>query len=355
MTEVANTTDTEARARLRDKLWAQGIRIAQPDDRPLFTRSPESPMQPMHWKAEVLENFLEEIGQVLNLEPGGERRTLRLANPGLEYGTTPTFWASIQFINPGEVATAHRHTPDAFRFIMQGEGCSSTVEGENYEFSEGDLVLTPNWTFHDHVHNGDKPMIWLDVLDVSVMRSLDNIFFDPYEGGVQPVDEYPETSMRSYGSGIMRPAGGQPLTRENPLLVYSKDQVEVAIERARGIAPDPCDDVILEYQNPINGASALPSMSMKSQLIRSGFEGVKHRHSGSKVYYVISGSGTTIVNGQRFDWAKGDYMAVPPWATVQHLGTGGEDARLFRVDDSPILRYLNTYHEEIVVEETGKA
>jgi gentisate 1,2-dioxygenase len=355
MAELATQNDVEARAELRDKLWAEGIRIAQPDDQPLFTRTPQSPMVPMHWKAGVLEDFLEEIGRVLNLEPGGDRRTLRLANPGLEYGTTPTFWASIQFINPGEVATAHRHTPDAFRFILQGEGCSSTVEGERYEFSEGDLVLTPNWMFHDHVHEGDKPMIWLDVLDVSVMRKLDNIFFDPHEGPLQAVDEYPETSLRSYGSGIMRPVGEQPLTRENPLLVYSKDQTEVAIERARGIKADPRDDVILEYQNPINGASALPSMSMKSQLIRPGFHGAPHRHSGSKVYYVISGTGTMIVNGERFDWAQGDFLAVPPWATTQHLGTGSDDARLFRVDDSPILRYLNAYHEETLTEESEKA
>jgi len=345
--------DTEARQKLREKLWEKAIRISQPDDVPLFTSTPQSPMVPMHWRSDDLAAFLSEIGQVLNLEPGGDRRTLRLANPGLEFGTTPTFWASIQYINPGEVATAHRHTPDAFRFVMQGDGCSSTMDGQRYSFNEGDLVLTPSWMFHDHVHEGNEPMIWLDVLDVSLMRKLDNVFFDPYEAGVQPVDEYPETSLRSYGSGIMRPVGDPPLMRENPLLVYSKDQVERAIELARALRPDPCDDVILEYQNPVNGASALPSMSMKSQLIRSGFNGAPHRHSGSKVYYVISGLGTTIVGDQRFEWGKGDFFSIPPWATHRHLGTGPGDARLFRVDDSPLLRYLNVYHEEILDELDG--
>jgi len=348
-------SDAEARHNLRNKLWEKAIRISQPDDEPLFTRTPHSSMVATHWKADDLQSFLSEIGQVLNLAPGGDRRTLRLANAGLEYGTTPTFWASIQYINPGEVATAHRHTPDAFRFVMQGEGCSSTMDGQRYSFNEGDLVLTPSWMFHDHVHEGTEPMVWLDVLDVSLMRKLVNVFFDPYEADVQPIDEYPETSLRSFGSGIMRPVGDPPQMRQNPLLVYSQGQVEQAIELARGLKPDPCDDVILEYQNPVNGASALPSMSMKSQLVRAGFEGAFHRHSGSKVYYVISGSGTTIVGDQRFDWGRGDFFSIPPWATHRHLGAADSDARLFRVDDSPLFRYLNVYREEIIHEPIDKS
>jgi gentisate 1,2-dioxygenase len=343
--------DAEVRARLRERLGKDGLKISQPDEPPLFTRTPESPMQPMHWRWADLQAYLEELGQVLDLKPGGDRRTLRLANPGLEYGTTPTFWASIQYINPGEVATAHRHTPDAFRFIMHGNGCTTNVEGEKYDMNEGDLVLTPNWMFHDHTHEGDEPMIWLDVLDVSLMRKLDNIFFDPYQGDAQPVNRIPEKSWREFGSGLMRPVGPAPKPETNPLLVYTKAQADAALELAKGLEPDPVDDVILEYQNPAGGGSALPSMSMKAQIVRPGYSGLAHRHSGSKVYYAVDGAATMVVNGQRFDWGKGDFIAIPPYATVRHLNEGDGEGRLFRVDDSPVFRMLNAYHEETITEE----
>ncbi|WP_087560350.1 cupin domain-containing protein [Rhodococcus sp. NCIMB 12038] len=342
--------DADERRRLRATLAEAGLRIQQPDDPPLFTPAPQSSMQPMHWRWADLLGYLEELGRVLDLRPGGDRRTLRLANPGLEYGTTPTFWASIQYIRPGEVATAHRHTPDAFRFVMHGSGCSTTVDGENYEMNAGDLVLTPGWAWHDHVHAGDEPMIWLDVLDVSLMRNLHNIFFQPYPEETQPVSRQPQKSWQEYGSGILRPVGPAPRPAVNPLLVYPKDQTDIALGRARGLDPDPADDVILEYQNPTDGGAALPSMSMKIQILRPGFSGVTHRHSGSKVYWVVEGAGTTVVDGRQFDWNAGDFLAIPPWAAVRHLNAHSTEARLFRVDDSPVLRYLNAYHEETVPE-----
>jgi gentisate 1,2-dioxygenase len=338
--------DASIRAALRERLRHDGLKISQPDEPPLFTRTPQSSMQPMHWKSADLMAYLEELGRVLDLRPGGDRRTLRLANPGLEFGTTPTFWVSIQYINPGEVATAHRHSPDAFRFIMSGSGCSTTVDGEKYDMNEGDLVLTPNWTFHDHVHRGDAPMIWIDVLNISLMRKLENIFFEPYDKDVQPVDDNPEKSWREFGSGLMRPIGDTPPPQRNPLLVYTKDQADAALEQAKGLEPDTLDDVILEYQSPVGGGPAMASMSIKAQIVRPGFVGTTHRHSGSKVYYAVSGAATMTINGTEYDWRKGDFIAVPPYATVAHSNTGNEEGRLFRVDDSPIFRALNAYFEE---------
>jgi gentisate 1,2-dioxygenase len=149
------------------RLNAIGMRIQQPDDTPLFTREPQARMKPMHWKWSDIVGSLDELTSHISLDGGSARRTLKLANPGLEYGTTPTYWVSIQYILPGEVASAHRHTPEAFRFVISGSGCSTTVGGENYDMNEGDLVLTPSWAWHDHTHQGSEPMIWMDVLDIS--------------------------------------------------------------------------------------------------------------------------------------------------------------------------------------------
>lgn len=331
-----------------DRLAARSLRIAREGDPPLFTPEPQPSMEPVHWRWSDLQDLFGELSEHLTLSPGSGRRTLKLTNPGLPYGTTPTFWASIQYILPGEVATCHRHTPSAFRFVMQGSGCYTTVDGESYAMNEGDLVLTPSWAWHDHIHHGDSPMIWLDVLDISLVRALCATYFEDYPDDVQRIDAIRDRTFREIGTGILRPVGGSSTARPNPLLAYPKDTTDTAIERARGLEPDPDDDVILEYQNPTSGGAAMLSMSMKAQLIRPGFVGRQHRHTGSKVYWVIEGSGTTTVDGVVIPWTAGDFFAVPPWATHHHRNDHDVDARLFRVDDTPALRAFGLDRTEVV-------
>lgn len=234
-------------------------------------------------------------------------------NPGLARGTTTTFWASIQVINPGEIATAHRHTANALRFIMRGKGAWTNVDGERYPMSEGDLVLTPAWAFHDHVHEGDEPMIWLDVLDLSLMHMMRATFFEPYPHPEQPIHAVPDAGLRRFGSGLMAPPGIRS-SDANPLLPYSAAMAQEALRNAAGLPPDPFDDVILEYRNPVDGGPALRTMAQALQLVRPGFEGRARRHTGSKVYYVMRGNGTTTAGDQTFEWRQGDFMAIVPWA-----------------------------------------
>jgi gentisate 1,2-dioxygenase len=338
--------DAEARRQIKADLARMNCRVHQPDDPPLFTREPRSEMETLHWRWADLVPLLERIGAQMAIGSGGVRRTLRLANPGIPYGTTPTFWASIQVILPGEVAEAHRHSANAFRFILKGRGCTTTVDGERYEMNEGDLVLTPAWTWHDHEHHGTEPMIWLDVLDINVMRSLQATFFEPYAGEKQPVRAIADESARAFGSGIMRPPRNGPAPRGNPLLTYSRERALAALEQASGLAPDPFDDVILEYQNPVDGGAAMPTLAMTLQKIRPGFKGNAQRRTGSRVIVVVSGHGTSIIDGKRFAWGPGDFIAVKPWAWVEHHGTSNDDAVLFQVNDSPTLDALGYYRAE---------
>lgn len=347
MAEEATMRDAAARLLLKNDLEKINCRVHQPDDPRLFTKEPESTMVPLHWRWSDLEMMLERIGEQIDIGSGGQRRTLRLANPGLPYGTTPTFWASIQYILPGEVAEAHRHTASAFRFIMRGKGATTTVDGECYPMNEGDLVLTPPWAWHDHVHRGDEPMIWLDVLDISLVRSMHATFFEPYTGAMQPIDEVPDRSYREFGSGIMRrPRIGPAPRLTNPLLAYPAGKALEALDQAAGLPADPCDDVVLEYQNPVNGGPAMKVLSMKLMKLRSGFQGRARRHTGSKVYYVVNGSGTTVAGGRAFEWSAGDFMAIPPWVWHEHRNAAGEDALLFQVDDTPAISALGYYREE---------
>ncbi len=341
------TQDADARRALQQELERFHCRVHQPDDPPLFTREPRPDMQSLHWRWCDLAPLLDRLGREVDLGAGGPRRTLRLHNPGLPYGTTHTFWASIQVILPGEVATCHRHTANALRFIMQGEGAWTTVDGEQYPMNEGDLVLTPAWGWHDHVHRGSAPMIWLDVLDISLMRMLRATFFDPYERDVQEVDAVPDRTWRQFGSGVMQPPGAKPAANSNPLLAYPAAMAQAALQAAAGLAPDPHDDVVLEYRNPTNGGPAMTTLAQQLQLIRPAFRGRRRRHTGSKLYYVLRGQGSSTVGDQRFDWSAGDFFTVAPWAWHAHEGRGTEDALLFQVNDLPTMKALGYYREEL--------
>lgn len=353
---AASMADGDARRALKEDLARFNCRVHQPDDPPLFTREPRSDMQTVLWRWNDLMPLLERVGEAIRIGSGGQRRTLRLANPGLPFGTTHTFWASIQYILPGEVAEAHRHTANAFRFILRGTGCSTTVDGECYEMNEGDLVLTPSMAWHDHVHRGAEPMIWLDVLDISLSRSLHATFFEPYDQGeMQPVGAVPEFSYRAFGSGTLRSPRARHRPGINPLLAYPWPAAEEALERAEGLERDPWDDVILEYQNPVEGGPAMKTLGTQLQKLRPGFHGRARRHTGSKLYCVLRGQGYSEVDGQRYDWGPGDFLAVKPWAWHAHHNASGEDAVLFVVDDAPALRALGYYREEFQADEGLRA
>lgn len=331
--------DAAARAALAGELGALHLRVAQPDDPPLFTRDPASSMLPIHWKAADLDAMFRRIGAELRLEEGGQRRTLRLTNPGLPYGTTPTFWCSIQVILPGEIASAHRHTATALRFIMRGKGANTTVEGEQYEMNEGDLLLTPNWTWHDHEHCGDAPMVWLDVLDISLVRSLHATFFEPGTAPRMAVNAAaPQGSFMRYGSPPQGPF--------SPILGYHRARAEEALAMAATLPPDPCDDTALMYQNPTTGGPALPTIGTVLQRLRPGFAGRAHRHTGSVVYYVVRGAGVSTVAGNEYRWGQGDFFAVPPWAAHAHANPHGGEAVLFQVNDIPVMQALGFWREE---------
>lgn len=340
-------TDARERGALAAEMASFNIAVAQPTDGPLFTPVPQSPMVPWHWKAADLAGLLEKIGAQLKLEPGGQRRTLRLANPGLPFGTTPTFWASIQYILPGEVATNHRHAATALRFIMQGSGSETVVDGELATMNEGDLVLTPSWTWHDHENKSDQPMVWLDVLDISTVRSMHAVFFEGSNAPRQPVAALPDRTFRQFGSAIMRPPGARHDGLTSPILSYTGERAWAALEQAAGLEPDPFDDVLLEYQNPLTGGPALPTMGTMLQMLRPGAHTAAHRHTGSVVYYVCEGQGATIIDDKRFDWGPGDFMALPPWARHEHLNTSTDTrAVLFQVNDLPMLKALGLYREQ---------
>jgi gentisate 1,2-dioxygenase len=90
----------------------------------LMPAHPRSRALPHLWRWENLRNLAAKAGELVPVGRGGERRAIALANPGLggRPFATPTLWAAIQYLMPGEDAPEHRHTQHAFRFVIEGEG-----------------------------------------------------------------------------------------------------------------------------------------------------------------------------------------------------------------------------------------
>src|SRR6266566_3315260 len=138
-----------------------------------MTPHPQPKAIPYMWSSELLKSVVSQSGTAVPV--GEERRAMQLFNPGLEgrWASTNTLISAIQVLLPGEVARAHRHTPTAIRFIMEGNGAYTKVDGERVYMAPGDLVLTPSWSWHDHGNESDETVVWLDGLDIPLIQSLD--------------------------------------------------------------------------------------------------------------------------------------------------------------------------------------
>ena len=274
------------------------------------------------WRWAQIEPLVRQGPEFMKPGRGAERRILRLDNPGVpERTATHTISVAVQYLLPGEVAPAHRHTPNAVRFMLHGEGAFTTVEGDKCVMRRGDLVVTPTMTWHDHGNQGGEPVIWTDGLDSPVVRYLENLHMDPYAGEHQPVRE------------------GTP-----PGNIYYRwaDSYAELLPRAAG-EPDPFDGVLMEYRDPRTARSVVPTLGCYLQMLKPGVRTRPHRESSSAVYHVVSGNGRTVIDGAPFDWTEGDFFAVPPRAVHEHANPGREPAILFSFQDVPMLQALGHY------------
>ena len=295
-------------------------------------------MVPHIWRYEQARALMVQAGEVVPLEDA-LRRVLGFRNPGSRpfdrTGATDTLWSALQLVKPGEIAPAHRHTPSALRFIIEGDGAYTVVNGQRVPMDEGDFLLTPNGHWHEHGHTGEGPMIWLDGLDSPLMSRLNQYIIDE-EAGLQDVDP---AMPAPYVNGLISKPWGGPERVAQPLVYKLKDALET-IEYLREREGDPFDDIIVEYRNPISGGPVMTTIAAFLQLIRPGVDTKAHRHTHSTVYHVVRGSGYSIVEGERIEWTKGDTLAIPLWYEHSHHNHTGEDAILFSYTDKPAIEAL---------------
>ena len=309
---------------------------------------PRSKAVPHVWRWRDLRPQAMRAAELIGTEQA-ERRVLRLTNPELPgVSASNTLVANLQIVMPGEIARAHRHSASALRLIIEGKGGYTVVNGDRVPMYPGDLVLTPNWTWHDHANDTDEPMIWLDGLDTPLVRVLEAGFYEQYDGETQPVGEGTDPSMAKYGAGGLRPAWEQaPAARYSPLWHYPMAEARAALERlAAKNSGSPFDGVILEYTNRVTGGPVMSTIACYVQLLRPGQATLAHRHVCCTNYHVIEGAGYSVVGGQRLDWEDKDVFTVPTWTFHEHVNSGDRPAFLFSFTDAPVMRALDLYREE---------
>ena len=323
--------------------------------RDVMTREPRGREVPYLWSWQSVRPLLLRAGELITAEEA-ERRVLMFLNPGNppQIGATATLYAAAQLILPGETARAHRHSPAALRFIIEGEGAYTCVEGEKIFMAPGDLILTPAMVWHDHGNEGGAPVMWLDGLDIPLTTSLNCMFVEGHPHEAQNESAPRQRSEKLYGRGLFPSESlASPARPYSPVWAYRWSEAREALELLAGSSDlDPFDGAILRYVDPATGGEVLPTMGCRLQLLRKGTRTAAHRHTPSIVYHVAEGSGYSIVDGIRFDWRKGDTFAVPIWRWHEHA-TQNEDAVLFSITDEPVLAPLGLVRSEAYSENGG--
>jgi gentisate 1,2-dioxygenase len=275
---------------------------------------------PALWKYSQLRPFLMESGELITAREA-ERRVLMLENPGFPSGSriAQSVYAGLQLVLPGEFTSSHRHMASALRFVIEGEGAYTAVDGERVTMHPGDLILTPSWTFHDHGNPGDAPVVWLDGLDIPIVNFFDSSFAEHLpDDATQPAVAAASTSF-----------------------TFPYAPAREALRRNKSL--DPCHGIKIEYLTTA-GASVTRTLGASLQSLPAGFDGAPYRSTDSTVYCVVEGQGTSRIGERSFEWTARDIFVVPSWCSVSHHAT--QESVLFSFSDRPAQKALGLWREQ---------
>lgn len=322
----------------------------------LMPRIPSPKAVPHVWKWSRLYPLARRSGDLVPVGRGGERRALGLANPGLggRPYISPTLWAAIQFLGPRETAPEHRHSQNAFRFVVEGEGVWTVVNGDPVRMSRGDFLLTPGWHFHGHHNDTDQPMAWIDGLDIPFCYQNDVGFF---EFGSDRVTDY-ATPNFSRGERLwchpgLRPLSGLQNTVSSPIGAYRWEFTDRALTEQLLLEEEGVPATVeqghaaIRYVNPTTGGDVMPTIRAEFHRLREGVATPGRREVGASIFQVFEGRGAVVMNGAEHRVEKGDLFVVPSW--VKWTLQAETQFDLFRFSDAPIMERL--YFDRLQVDE----
>ena len=312
---------------------------------------------PVLWRwADMRPEVLRAVALVRPEDAG--RRVVYLRNPRRREVSAACGWlfSGLQVMGAGERAGAHKHAASALRFIMEGTGAYTVVDGHKVTLGARDFVLTPNGSWHEHgIEEEGSDCIWQDGLDIPLTNALEANFYavhpDDHQSTNLPVDDSPAT----WGAPGLRPELDRWDKPYSPLLKFTWEETYEALVRYAAVTDgSPYDGVIMRYMNPITGGDPMLTMGANMQLLRANEATRAHRHTGNVIYQVARGSGHSVIGGRRFDWTERDIFCVPPWTWHEHANaSASDDACLFSFNDLPVMRKLGFYAEQALAENDG--
>jgi gentisate 1,2-dioxygenase len=320
-------------------LWTQR------DDLMPLTPSPAA--VPHVWRWATLYDIAKRSGDLVPVGRGGERRAIGLRNPGLP-GTayaTPTLWCAIQYLGGHETAPEHRHSQNAFRFVVEGEGVWTVVNGDPVRMSRGDLLLTPGWNFHGHHNDTAEPMAWIDGLDIPLSNYTDVGFFE--FGSERVTDEASPDFSRSerlWGHPGLRPLSGMEDKVSSPLSAYRWEHTDAALREQLALEDEGYPATVeqghaaIRYTNPTTGGDVMPTIRCEFHRLRKDATTSARHEVGSSVWQVFEGRGEVVLGGETHVLEKGDLFVVPSWVPWSLRAETGFD--LFRFSDAPVIERL---------------
>ncbi|HEY9063418.1 MAG TPA: gentisate 1,2-dioxygenase [Burkholderiaceae bacterium] len=311
----------------------------------LVPPQPRSPVHAALWRYAELREQVLEAGRLITAEEA-ERRVLILENPGLRGQSciTQSLYAGLQLILPGEVAPAHRHTQSALRLVLDGEGAYTAVDGERTTMRRGDFIITPAWTWHDHGNLGDQPVIWLDGLDIPIVRFLDAGFSEKSEHTSQQPLRREGDALARYGANMVPVDYEAKPADPTRVFVYPFERTRASLRAIAHGTPDAHHGFKLRYVNPATGASPMPTIAAFAQALPAGFETKPLRATDGTVHVCLAGGGEARVGEQTWRFDENDVFVVPSWHTLQLRAD--RDALLFSFSDRPVQQALGLWREQ---------
>ena len=326
-------------------LRAQNLVPLWPNLRALLPPTqPQPKTRPVSWAYSAIKPLLLRAGALTPIEKA-ERRVLVLANPGHgldNMQASPAIYLGMQLLLPGEWAPAHRHTPNAVRLVVEGEGAYTTVNGEKCPMARGDLILTPTGQWHEHGHDGDQPVVWLDVLDLPLVYYLEASYH--VNGQRQPVG--PERGDQLYAQGGIVPSVDFMRSRKPyPMLRYPWTATRAALCALAAQQPG-LASVQITYTNPETGGHAQNILGFYAQLLRPGQALALPQRSPAMVLHVIEGAAEVQVDDIRLSLDEADTACAPGYSRVALRNPSADrPAFIFIADETPLHQKLGVFED----------
>jgi len=314
----------------------------------LVTPTPHTQAIPAAWSFDRIRPMLMEAGELISAAEA-ERRVLILENPALpgQSRITQTLYAGLQLILPGEVAPAHRHAQNALRFIMDGDGAFTALDGERAYMHQYDLILTPGLLWHDHGNETNEPMIWLDGLDIPLIQMLDGSFVEHREDrGAWPSTRPAGDARTRWGRNLRPVRHSRQPGQANPLFIYPFVEWRETLEGLRqSEEPHPHDAYLMEFANPVDGGPVMATISAFTRLVPAGFVTRPLRSTDGMIHVVVEGFGSMIIDGNNFSLAPGTIVVTPSWA--ERVINASRDLVLFSYSDRATQQKLSIWREQL--------